>query len=216
MGSLVAKKTKNLFYLFAVLFVSSLSVGCASFSGNQLTNIENILEANAAKEDVYIQYESRFNEEISPYGFAKAQKETIKKIIIESRLFNDIYHQDTNDLSKPKYILNYKLNNYGNVPLTVISAFISGFSCLVIPGFGVDNYTLTTELLTPEGDLLWEKTYNDKMTTVTWLPLFPLMFNENHQTITLNQKILNNMYRHSLKDISEEKILSRSTKLKQQ
>lgn len=104
--------------------------------------------------------------------------------------------------------VNLHLLNHGNAALAMTSGFISGYTFMLVPGFGTDQYKLTASVRTSSGK---SRNYelNESATTVFWLPFIVATPFKSPSSVI--PKVQENMYRNLFSRMEADGLLPKSS-----
>ncbi len=186
--------------------------GCASFTKDEVAPVTLPSMANYAnKPNVYVDFDFYQGEPKSGSAVEVPQardqlKPQLQKILTDSGLFGrvtlDEFQKQPGD-----YSLRLKMYNHPPNAGSMVLAFISGFSMMVIPAYGTDQYTLSLENLDQQGQTLTTASNHDAVGTWFGIWFIPLMANTPKEAVNdtftrqvnalLKQMIDNNSLKYS-------------------
>ncbi|WP_064120947.1 hypothetical protein [Pseudomonas fluorescens] len=186
--------------------------GCASFTKDEVAPVTLPSMVNYAnKPNVYVDFDFYQGEPKSGSAVEVPQardqlKPQLQKILTDSGLFGrvtlDEFQKQPGD-----YSLRLKMYNHPPNAGSMVLAFISGFSMMVIPAYGTDQYTLSLENLDQQGQTLTTASNHDAVGTWFGIWFIPLMANTPKEAVNdtftrqvnalLKQMIDNNSLKYS-------------------
>ncbi|QXI17728.1 hypothetical protein [Pseudomonas hamedanensis] len=156
--------------------------GCASFTKDEVAPVTLPSMANYAnKPNVYVDFDFYQGEPNSASAVEMPQardqlKPQLQKVLTDSGLFGrvtlDEFQKQPGD-----YSLRLKMYNHPPNAGSMVLAFISGFSMMIIPAYGTDQYTMSLETLDGHGQTLTSASNHDAIGTWVGIWFIPLMAN---------------------------------------
>lgn len=194
---------------WVVAVAMSLSVGCASFKGNQLPEVGKLPPSatGAEKPDVTFKFSSGVffvSKQEHIESVRQQMEDEFVQVLRESGYFATV----TEGNEGKGIHINAMLINSGS-PAGMIPAVITGLSLYTIPSWATDNFEVTAKVTTPNGK---EHTYNlsDSSTLVQWLPMiFAFPFKN---PIEVPVEVRKNIYKNLIQKMQEDGVLSKSGK----
>ncbi|MHA3735777.1 hypothetical protein ACXR0M_08855 [Pseudomonas sp. Eth.TT006] len=189
--------------------------GCASFTKDEVAPVKlPSMASYANKPNVYVDFDFYQGEPKSASAVKVPQardqlKPELQKILSDSGLFGrvtlDEFQKQPGD-----YSLRLKMYNHPPNAGSMVLAFISGFSLMVIPAYGTDQYTMSLEAVDASGQALTTASNHDAVGTWFGIWFIPLMGNTPKEAINdtfarqvnalLKQMIDNNTLKYSALD----------------
>ncbi|MFI8393817.1 hypothetical protein CXF97_27450 [Pseudomonas sp. Choline-02u-1] len=189
--------------------------GCASFTKDEVAPVTLPSMANYAnKPNVYVDFDFYQGEPKSASAVEVPQardqlKPQLQKILTDSGLFGrvtlDEFQKQPGD-----YSLRLKMYNHPPNAGSMVLAFISGFSMMIIPAYGSDQYTLSLEALDGQGQAVTTASNHDAIGTWIGIWFIPLMANTPKDAVNdtftrqvnalLKQMVDNNNLKYSALD----------------
>ncbi|MFJ2537364.1 MULTISPECIES: hypothetical protein [unclassified Pseudomonas] len=156
--------------------------GCASFTQDEVAPVTLPSMANYAnKPNVYVDFDFYQGEPKSASATEVPQardqlKPQLQKILSDSGLFGRV---TLDEFQKQPGDYNLRLKVYNHPPNggQMVLAFISGFSMMVIPAYGTDQYTMSLETLDDQGQATTTASNHDAIGTWFGIWFIPLMAN---------------------------------------
>ncbi|MDH1261855.1 hypothetical protein [Pseudomonas sp. GD03944] len=154
--------------------------GCASFPGDQVP--ETTLPSMAAYKErpgVFVDFTFYQGEAGSAKAVEMPQardllKPQLEASLRESGMFSR-YTLDEFQKQPGDYTLKLDVYNGGSSAAAAVGGFISGFTLLIIPATGKDEYTMTLQVLDGEGKPLQSGQNNESVRTWIGLVFIPMM-----------------------------------------
>jgi hypothetical protein len=117
-------------------------------------------------------------------------KPQLQKILKDSGLFGRVT-LDQFEKQPGDYSLRLKMYNHPPNAGSMVLAFISGFSMMVIPAYGTDQYTLSLETLDQNGQAMATASNHDAVGTWFGIWFIPLMANTPKDAVndTFNRQV---------------------------
>ncbi len=109
-------------------------------------------------------------------------KPQLQKILTDSGLFGRVTLDDFQK-QPGDYSLRLKMYNHPPNAGSMVLAFISGFSMMVIPAYGTDQYTLSLEGMDGQGQALTSASNHDAIGTWIGIWFIPLMANTPKEAV---------------------------------
>lgn len=156
--------------------------GCASFTKDEVAPVTlPSMASYANKPNVYVDFDFYQGEPKSASAVEIPQardnlKPQLQKILKDSGLFGRVT-LDQFEKQPGDYSLRLKMYNHPPNAGSMVLAFISGFSMMVIPAYGTDQYTLSLETLDQNGQSLTTASNHDAVGTWLGIWFIPLMAN---------------------------------------
>ncbi|EUB83413.1 hypothetical protein [Pseudomonas sp. GM30] len=186
--------------------------GCASFTKDEVAPVKlPSMASYANKPNVYVDFDFYQGEPKSASAVELPQardqlKPELQKILSDSGLFGrvtlDEFQKQPGD-----YSLRLKMYNHPPNAGSMVLAFISGFSLMVIPAYGTDQYTMSLEAVDGTGQALTTASNHDAVGTWFGIWFIPMMGNTPKAAINdtfarqvnalLKQMIDNNTLKYS-------------------
>lgn len=156
--------------------------GCASFTKDEVAPVTLPSMANYAnKPNVYVDFDFYVGEPKSASAVEVPQgrdqlKPQLQKILTDSGLFGRV---TLDEFQKQPGDYNLRLKVYNHPPNggQMALAYISGFSLMVIPAYGTDQYTMSLEAMDGQGQALTTASNHDAIGTWFGIWFIPLMAN---------------------------------------
>lgn len=156
--------------------------GCASFTKDEVAPVKlPSMASYANKPNVYVDFDFYQGEPKSASAVELPQardqlKPELQKILSDSGLFGrvtlDEFQKQPGD-----YSLRLKMYNHPPNAGSMVLAFISGFSLMVIPAYGTDQYTMSLEAVDGTGQALTTASNHDAIGTWFGIWFIPMMGN---------------------------------------
>jgi hypothetical protein len=156
--------------------------GCASFTKDEVAPVKlPSMASYANKPNVYVDFDFYQGEPKSASAVELPQardqlKPELQKILSDSGLFGrvtlDEFQKQPGD-----YSLRLKMYNHPPNAGSMVLAFISGFSLMVIPAYGTDQYTMSLEAVDGAGQPLTTASNHDAVGTWFGIWFIPMMGN---------------------------------------
>ncbi|MGE1172420.1 hypothetical protein [Pseudomonas sp. BW7P1] len=156
--------------------------GCASFTKDEVAPVTlPSMASYVNKPNVYVDFDFYQGEPKSASAVEIPQardnlKPQLQKILKDSGLFGRVT-LDQFEKQPGDYSLRLKMYNHPPNAGSMVLAFISGFSMMVIPAYGTDQYTLSLETLDLNGQALTTASNHDAVGTWIGIWFIPLMAN---------------------------------------
>ena len=154
--------------------------GCASFPGDQVaeTTLPSIAEYKE-RPGVFVDFTFYQGEAGSAKAVEMPQardllKPQLEASLRESGMFSR-YTLDEFQKQPGDYTIKLDVYNGGSSAAAAVSGFISGFTLLIIPATGKDEYTMTLQVLDSEGKALQTGQNNESVRTWIGLVFIPMM-----------------------------------------
>lgn len=189
--------------------------GCASFTKDEVAPVTLPSMANYAnKPNVYVDFDFYQGEPKSASAVEVPQardqlKPQLQKILTDSGLFGRVT-LDEFEKQPGDYSLRLKMYNHPPNAGSMVLAFISGFSMMIIPAYGSDQYTLSLEALDGQGQAVTTASNHDAIGTWIGIWFIPLMANTPKDAVNdtftrqvnalLKQMVDNNNLKYSALD----------------
>lgn len=161
-------------YIFVILSAVVLT-GCASFSNNEVAEVQSMPDVSQHRNKPSAFVQVRFyrgdpgaTEDEIPLARFEAQK-WVEKVLNESGLFSK-YSFDEAARQEADHALNIDIYNHGNVGAAAASGFITGATLFLVPAPSTDNYTVEASLADNTGTVISKVTNKDSITT--WFGLW--------------------------------------------
>lgn len=207
--------TRWIFRLALITTLATLTTGCLTYRGGELTKLEPGVKATSPiAEKVRLDLQVTRNGEPLPSGFMSrdalaTHTQIALRNLTNSGLFSDVQLLGTSPTNQfDGYVLTYKIDNWGNQVAAMASGFICGFTFFVIPGFGTDHFTIQAEVRDAQGQSLWKNRYDDQVTLVIWIGFVPCLFVPPLYPMPVIRTTLDNIYQHSLQDLRAAQVFS--------
>jgi hypothetical protein len=190
-----------------------LSTGCMSIRGHKVPEIGTLQKPpTPPAKAVFLDFTWTMNGKrvrgTLGETVTNTQKAACSDVIASSGLFGTVSVSAPNRPLEPgEYALVCHVNNHGSRVLAALSGFVCGLSLATIPGGAVDHYRLEAELKDSGGAARWQGTYDDKITSVIWLPLFPCVCVPKLWPFRAAEATLKNLYRQPLEDMRKAGVL---------
>lgn len=199
---------KHIRFITMIFALSALATSCATFSGNKLQKIP--AQPVQASKKVSLSYQmggstqliQGGNSEMSPKDLTKVEPAFVSAAQKSGR-FSSVSAGGKGDVKVTMHLL-----NHGNAALAMTSGFISGYTFMIVPGFGTDEYKLTASVRTTSGK---SRNYelNESATTVFWLPF--LVVTPFKSPGSVIPKVHENMYRNLFSRMEADGLLPKSS-----
>jgi hypothetical protein len=191
-----------------ILALSALATSCATFPSNELTKLP--AQPVQASKKVSLSYQMAGSTELlqgKPADMSAKQKGNAEMTFL-SAAQNSGRFSSVSAVGKGDVKVNFHLLNHGNAALAMTSGFISGYTLMIVPGFGTDQYKLTASVRTSSGK---SRNYelNDSATTVFWLPFIVVTPFKSPSTVI--PKVHENMYRTLFSRMEADGLLPKSS-----
>lgn len=189
--------------------------GCASFTKDEVAPVTLPSMANYAnKPNVYVDFDFYQGEPKSASAVEVPQardqlKPQLQKILADSGLFGRVT-LDEFEKQPGDYSLRLKMYNHPPNAGSMVLAFISGLSMMIIPAYGSDQYTLSLEAQDGQGQAVTTASNHDAVGTWIGIWFIPLMANTPKDAVTdtftrqvnalLKQMVDNNNLKYSALD----------------
>jgi hypothetical protein len=128
----------------------------------------------------------------------------VEKSIAESQMFSEVSTNSAQALDMDLTI-QIDLTNHGNYTSAIIAGVISGITFCTIPTWIKDKYRLEAIIYDNQGNQLQKYEYEDYVRTYIHLFLIPFIGSAK----TAPNKVISNMLRNFLNDLSQERFMQR-------
>ncbi|SDH90795.1 hypothetical protein [Pseudomonas panipatensis] len=160
--------------MLGALFALSLAA-CASFPGDQVapTKLPS-MASYQQRPSVYVDFAFYQGEPGSQGAVEMPQareqlKPQLETLLRESGLFSR-YSLDQFQKQPGDYTLKLKVYNHGSSGAAMLSGIITGVSLFIIPGTARDDYTMTLQVIDPDGRPVLAQQNNESIRT--WLGIW--------------------------------------------
>ena len=161
--------------------------GCASFTKDEVAPVTlPSMASYANKPNVYVDFDFYQGEPSAAAVEVPQARDSLKpqlqKILKDSGLFGRVT-LDEFEKQPGDYSLRLKMYNHPPSAGSMVMAYISGFSMMVIPAYGTDQYTLSLESLDQNGQALAKASNHDAVGTWFGIWFIPLMGNTTKDAV---------------------------------
>ncbi|ANI55351.1 hypothetical protein [Pseudomonas sp. DR 5-09] len=169
--------------------------GCASFTKDEVAPVTlPSMASYANKPNVYVDFDFYQGEPSAAAVEVPQARDSLKpqlqKILKDSGLFGRVT-LDEFEKQPGDYSLRLKMYNHPPSAGSMVMAYISGFSMMVIPAYGTDQYTMSLESLDQNGQALAKTSNHDAVGTWFGIWFIPLMGNTTKDAVndTFNRQV---------------------------
>lgn len=161
--------------------------GCASFTGDQVakTTLPSVSQYQQ-RPSVYVDFHFYQGEVGSTNEMPQARdmlKPQLESVLKESALFSR-YTLDPFQKQPGDYTLRLNVYNHGSVGAATVAGMITGFSLFIIPSAAKDEYTMSLEVIDPNGQAVQPLRNEDYIRTWMGIWLLPMAGNTPNKAAT--------------------------------
>lgn len=183
--------------------------GCASFPGDQVA--ETKLPSMAAYQQrpgVFVDFgfyqgEAGHSAAVEMPQGKEMLKPQLENLLRDSGMFSH-YTLDEFQKRPGDYTLKLKVYNHGSAGAAMVSGFITGLSLFIIPGTAKDEYTMTLQVIDPEGHPLLAQQNDESVRTWIGIWFLPMAA---HTPKEATSDAFSRQFNALLKKVAEQQVL---------